>query len=86
MIKIDILTAPGCSHCEQALRAIQRVIERLRNKVSDIEVEVIDITRRPEVAVKYMVMSTPAVAVDGKLAFVGVPKEDALIKKLLKER
>ena len=34
------------------------------------------------VAVKYRVMSTPAIAINGKLEFLGVPREEALLDRL----
>lgn len=41
-----------------------------------------DITEHPEVAVNYRVMATPAIAINGKLEFVGVPREEALLDRL----
>ena len=32
---------------------------------------------------KYRVMATPAIAINGKLEFLGVPKEEALRARLL---
>ena len=39
-------------------------------------------TAHPEVAVKYRVLATPAIAIDGQLAFTGVPREEALRARL----
>jgi protein-disulfide isomerase len=46
--------------------------------VPDVELEEIDVAANPAVAVKYRVMATPAIAIDGTLEFTGVPREDAL--------
>ncbi len=48
----------------------------------DVYLEEVDVSRRPEVAVKYGVMSTPAIAINGELAFTGVPREEALAARL----
>jgi len=48
----------------------------------DIQVEEINVTANPAVAVKYRVMSTPAIAINGKLEFTGVPREEALLARL----
>ncbi len=48
----------------------------------DVYVEEIDIAAHPAVAVKYGVMATPALAINGKLEFTGVPREDALLARL----
>jgi hypothetical protein len=37
---------------------------------------------RPPAVPSYGVLATPAIAIDGKLAFTGVPREDALRVKL----
>jgi hypothetical protein len=40
------------------------------------------VAANPDVAVKYRVMATPAIAIDGQLAFTGVPRAAALRAKL----
>ena len=57
-------------------------IEKAKSQVPDIQVEEIDVAANPAVAVKYRVMSTPAIAIDGKLEFTGVPREEALLARL----
>lgn len=57
-------------------------MEDARETFSDLELEEVDITRRPEVAVKYRVMATPAIAINGRLAFRGVPRAEALLARL----
>ncbi len=42
------------------------------------ELHEVDVSERPDVAVKYGVMATPAIAINGRLEFSGVPREDAL--------
>ncbi len=80
---VEILTSSGCQRCEQTVKTIQRLIESMRDKIGDIEIKIIDLAANPEIALRYMIMTTPAVVIDGKLAFVGVPKEGQLLKKLL---
>lgn len=58
------------------------LIERARRDLPEIRLEEIDITERPEVAVRYRVLATPAIAVNGRLAFTGVPREEALLARL----
>jgi len=59
------------------------LLEGMRDEHPDIRWTEIDITEHPEVAVKYRVMSTPAIAINGKLEFMGVPKEEDLRRQLL---
>ncbi len=50
--------------------------------IPGLEIKEVDVTRHPEVAVKYRVMATPAIAINGRLEFLGVPREDALLNRL----
>ena len=61
---------------------VATLIETAKAEVPDIHVEEVDVAADPARAVKYPVMSTPAVAINGKLEFTGVPREDALLARL----
>jgi hypothetical protein len=58
------------------------LIEKVKREVPNIHLEEIDIAASPAVAVKYRVMSTPALAINGKLEFTGVPREKVLLARL----
>lgn len=62
------------------------LVEQLKSEFPDLRLTEIEITQHPEVAVKYGVMSTPAVAIKGKLEFVGIPREDELKKRIAQHR
>lgn len=78
IVKIEILTTPDCVHCAEA----KRLIEKVKRDTPNLEVKTIDLTEHPEVAQKYMLMTAPGIVIDGKLEFIGVPKEEELRKKL----
>ena len=61
---------------------VATLIKKAKAEVPDIHVEEVDVAADPARAVKYRVMSTPAVAINGKLEFTGVPREDALLARL----
>jgi hypothetical protein len=61
---------------------VAAVIERARARVPDIDIAEVDVVAEPAVAVKYRVMSTPAIAINGKLEFTGIPREGALLERL----
>lgn len=61
---------------------VARLIEEARSSLPDLELEEVDITEHPDVAVKYRIMSTPAIAINGKLEFVGIPSARALLDRL----
>jgi hypothetical protein len=64
---------------------VARLIEAARADLPDLQLDEVDITEHPEVAVRYRVMSTPAIAINGSLEFLGVPKADALLARLRAE-
>ncbi len=61
---------------------VAKLIEEAKAEIPDLHLHEVDITEHPEVAVKYRVMSTPAIAINGRLEFLGVPKEEALLARL----
>lgn len=62
---------------------VAKLIEQAKAEIADLHCEEVDVTQRPEVAVKYLVMSTPAIAINGRVEFVGIPKEEELRRRLL---
>jgi hypothetical protein len=44
--------------------------------------EVIDVTENPDQLSEYQIYVAPGVIIDGKLAFMGVPKEKDLLERL----
>ena len=63
-----------------------RVVAEVRRDHPDVQLQVIDISDRPDLAVKYRVMMTPAIAINGELAFAGAPAEPALRARILAAR
>jgi hypothetical protein len=61
---------------------VVKIIDEVRAETPALRLEEVDITGHPEVAVKYRVMVTPALAINGELEFVGVPREEALRARL----
>ena len=73
MALIQILTTPSCSGCA----AVEKMLDKM-----GVKYELIDITANPEILQKYPIMSAPGVVINGKLEFVGVPKEEELVMKI----
>lgn len=73
MVKVQILTTPGCGGCA----VVKAMLDKLKVKYS-----VIDITKKPEILKKYPIMSAPGIVINGKLEFNGVPSEKELKEKL----
>jgi len=86
MVKIEILTASGCSKCEKARENVMKVIKEFENKV---EYEEINITNEPDRLAELGLVFTPVILINGKMKFEGPPKEsdlrEAITKFLQKE-
>ncbi len=81
-VYIEMLTSPGCANCP----AVKKMLKELAGELKgDITVEEVDITVEPTRAAQYGVMSVPAVAINGILKFVGVPKREELKKGIMDE-
>lgn len=61
---------------------VAKLLEHTREVVGELHLEEVDITERPDVAIRYGVVSTPAIAINGRLACVGVPREGTLLARL----
>ncbi|UCD78468.1 MAG: thioredoxin family protein [Desulfobacterales bacterium] len=81
-IEIKVLTAPGCTTCDQAKAVVQKFVEQARREFPGLSYRTIDVLASPEIGARYGVLSTPSIIINDELAFRGVPKEKALMKKL----
>ncbi len=71
MMKIEILTTPDCSNC--------KILEKMLDEMN-ISYQVIDVTEKPEYLQKYPIFTAPALVIDEKLEFTGIPKQKELEK------
>ncbi len=77
-MKIDFLTMPGCSHCAH----VRAVLEKVKPDFPDLDLVEHDVTKEPELAAQYMLMSAPGVVIDGELVFTGGLDETKLREHL----
>lgn len=59
-----------------------KAIETAKERFADLEVREWNLTEHPELGPRYGVMTTPAVVINGRLEFRGVPKERVLLDRL----
>ncbi len=78
---IEMFTSPGCANCP----VVKKMLKEISGELKGVTVEEVDITVEPTRASQYGVMSVPAVAVNGILKFVGIPKRDELKKAIMDE-
>lgn len=58
------------------------LLERVKAQGAALTVTEVDITQHPDMVQQYGMLATPAVAIDGRLAFSGVPSERQLLARL----
>ncbi|MCH8002993.1 MAG: thioredoxin family protein [Nanoarchaeota archaeon] len=82
-IRVELLTAPGCSKCAKAKENIKSILNRFKDKVNYTE---IDVSKNPKKLLKFGVMMTPAIIINNKLEFEGTPSERELEEKLKEKK
>jgi heavy metal translocating P-type ATPase len=84
-VEIEILTTTTCRRCERANARAAAVVEKVAREFPGLKWKVVDLTASPDAAARYGVISTPAIAVNGKVVFNGIPRQKALRRKLLRQ-
>jgi len=81
-IQVEVFSAPGCSKCGHAKTVLRKLADDIGGE--RIHWREVDILEEMDYAVELGVLSTPAIAIDGRLAFTGLPSEKKLRAVLLK--
>jgi len=81
-VYVEDFTSPGCVGCPTVKEMLKSLSEELNGEIT---VEEVDITVDTTRAAQYGVMSVPAIAINGELKFMGVPKKEELKKVLMEE-
>lgn len=79
-IKVEVFSSPGCGKCTHAKAALKRIAEELGGE--HVQWREVDILSEIEYAVQLGVLSTPAIAIDGKLEFTSLPSSQKLRARL----
>ena len=81
-VYVEEFMSPGCVGCP----AVREMLEEFSKELGDkLTVEEVDITVDTTRASQYGVMSVPAIAINGILKFVNVPKKEELKNVILEE-
>jgi glutaredoxin len=79
-IKLQFLHTPNCHICE----AVKKILEEIKPDFPDLEIESIDATT-PEgqkMVLKYRIMISPGIIINGELFSAGMVNKEKLIEKL----
>ncbi len=77
-LKIEVFTAPGCGKCGKAKTRLKKVVEQLN--LDGIEWREVNILDELDYTVELGILTTPAIAMNGKLVFSGLPSAKAMLK------
>ncbi len=76
-VYIETIVTPSCPYCPYAvLLANMFAYEAWKQGSKAVISDTVEAYENPDIADKYGVMSVPAIAINGKMAFVGVPYEE----------
>lgn len=78
-MKVELFQAAGCKSCADAREALKSAAQ---GAVPGLAWRDVDVSKELDYAVELGVMSLPAVAVDGQLAFSSLPTPAQLIAEL----
>jgi len=82
MIKVEVFSSPGCGKCAQAKSTLKTIAEELgQDKITWRDVNILE---EMDYAVELGVMSSPAIAIDGRLIFSSLPGAAKLRAELQK--
>ena len=81
MIKIQEVSAAGCSHCEEARKTLQKEI---KSQFPEVEIEFIDMLSEQgqKMVQEYGIMASPGIIVNGELFSTGGLDKNKLVEKL----
>ena len=81
-MKIEIFSTPGCSKCAAAKMMLEQTVKQLYRE--DIAWRSVNILEEIDYAVELGVMSPPAIAINGRLAFASLPSAAVLLAEIQK--
>ncbi len=77
-LTIEVFTAPGCGKCGKAKTRLKKVVEQM--ELDGVEWREVNILDELDYTVALGILTTPAIAMNGKLVFSGLPSEQAMRK------
>lgn len=76
MLEIEVFSSPGCAKCAHAKDALRRIAAELGG--DRIAWRDVDVLAEMDYAVRLGVLSTPAIAINGRLVFTALPSAKKL--------
>ena len=74
-VRVEVFSSPGCGKCGQAKEVLRKIAQEMGGGIAWREVNILE---ELDYAVRLGVMSTPAIAMNGKLLFTALPSATKL--------
>ena len=80
MINIQLVSTPGCTHCE----AVRKVLNEVKPQYPQMQIQELDTTNPDglELVMKHGILASPGVIINGELFATGGLNKDNFIKEL----
>lgn len=82
-VLIELIASSECSYCAPAADVVYRVASQYDNV--DVSIVNIDSSEGISIAEKLGIMSIPAIVINGKTAFIGIPPADMILHDAIKK-
>lgn len=82
-VKVEVFSSPGCSQCAHAKDELRKIVEEFGH--DRIQWRDVNVLEEIDHTVSIGALSTPAIAIDGKLVFGSLPSAKRL-RAVLEER
>lgn len=83
MLTVEVFSSPGCGKCTHAKETLKRIADELGGAA--LTWREVDVLREIDYAVQLGVLSTPAIAINGRLVFTALPSANKLRRTLQAE-
>lgn len=80
-LKVEVFTVPWCPKCASAGQKLTKLVTELDDDT--VTLRFVDVVEELDYATALGIVSTPAVAISGKLVFSGLPADSELRRTLL---
>jgi thioredoxin len=81
MTKVEVFTAPGCGKCGKAKHVLEDIVNEMG--ADEFEWREVNILQEMDYAIELGVLSTPSIAIQGKLVFTALPSAKQLQQALI---
>ncbi len=77
-VLLEVVDSPGCAKC----RGAKEIAKKVARSMEGVELRELSVLEHGERIVELGILTTPAIAINGRVAFTSIPKEEELVRKI----